>query len=527
MAVYEHTLDGLTAAAKALSALPDSAFAGVLDNQEIMTAIRTDIDGKRKQSNIRIGESKTSAFPYDGDRSLLYMAIAYYKARRDITPNRNIGAIRKAVSCFGQENSLSWIDSVCEAAGVSFTKSQAQTIKTEQEKDAEQQAGRDAVAEHLSGKRKSVKENPKPAALPEIQFQPDQAETGADAPEIGTAFLASGINFILYKPSEAYQMPERVAVIDKYFYADTISLLYGQAGSYKTWFALWEGVSLVIGKELCGMPINDPNHKVLYLSLEMTAKDIADRLSGMTKDLTEAERAKVDENFAIVSAENTQGMKANQDFLGALSILCKERDYDVIYLDSFADYVAGHDIRSENEMTAIIDNLRAFVMENHVSFRIIHHGTKPTQDTNGSMAGIHTIRDLVDNVYLIKANDQNEITVSSDMQQDRSAKSRFSEPTTIKLKFITDSGAYSFKRIQDTETKSYLEKLSELLTLIEENQGISAGELRDKLKNPKDLTKMIDGAIKAGSIILQQEKAGNGSPKKRYYTAEYFKGSEG
>lgn len=524
MIFFEHTKDGLNRALLCVEKLPDDKFTDILSDPERVEAVKAVFE--KKKSNRKIGKTEKASlsfWSYQNDRDLLNRAIVYIKSRLDWADSQQAGLLKRDdIPCFGKPDGVKWLDSVCAEAGFSFVKS-AQEIKTEQEKDAEQQAGRDAVAEHLSKKRKPVKETQTVIPTPETISATNKPETTDLEPEIGTAFLASGINFVLFRPSEAHQMPARSAIVDKYFYADTISLLYGQAGSYKTMFALWEGVSFVIGKELCGMPINEPKHRVLYVSLEMTVKDIADRLSGMTKDLTDAERSKVDDNFLIVSAENTQGMKATDDFLSALSQLCADQGFDIVYIDSFADYIAGHDIRSENEMTAIIDKLRSFVLNHHVSFRIIHHGTKPTQDTNGSMAGIHTIRDLVDNVYLIKANDTKEITVSSDMQQDKSAKSRFSEPVTLKLKFIADSGSLSFKRIQDTETKSYLEKVSELKTIIEENQGISAGELRTMLHNPKDLTKIIDGEIQAGSIICDPEKAGNGTPKKRYYTAEYYK----
>ena len=63
-----------------------------------------------------------------------------------------------------------------------------------------------------------------------------------------------------------------------------------------------------------------------------------------------------------------------------------------------------------------------------------------------------------------------------------------------------------------------------MLTIIEENQGITAGELRDKLHNPKssDFSKLIDGAVKAGSIIVNTEKSGRGSAKKCHYTSAFW-----
>ena len=253
----------------------------------------------------------------------------------------------------------------------------------------------------------------------------------------------------------------------------------------------------------------------------MTAKGIADRLAGMTKDLEPLDREKVNDNFAIISAENTNGIKATDEFLSALSQICADNKFDVIYIDSFADFIAGFDIRSEGEMTAILDKLRTFVLNDHVSFRIIHHGTKPTQDNNGSMAGIHTIRDLVDYVFLIKASGENEIKITDDMQVDNSAKSRYSAPMTKTLKFISDGGSYSFKPIQDIETSSFMEKMKNVLSVISDNEGITNGELRKLLGNPKDLSKILSGMI-GNTIIEDSGKSNSGQKTKIYYTVEYW-----
>lgn len=534
MAVYDMNTDALFDALRHIEKVPNDVFDKILSDPDRMTAIKTQVYSPITSKNTHMSKADTERFfnvtlvsdqenksrhviseDRNNDRDLLNRALAFYFMRITATPERNRGELKKAAACFGQPDGLPWILSFFPETEVKPTPK----VKTEQEKEAEQDAARAAVDAHISGKSKKVKDQPKPIQKPET------ITAGRDPepllPSIGTAFLANGMQFVLYKPSEAYQMPDRCAIIDNYFYADTISLLYGQAGSFKTWFALWEGVCLALGKELCGLPINDGEHRVLYVSLEMTAKGLANRLQGMTKDLEPADREKVNENFVIISAENTSGMKANDEFLNALAQLCTDQRFDVIYIDSFADFIAGYDIRSENDMTAIIDKLRGFVLMNHVSFRIIHHGTKPTQDTNGSMAGIHTIRDLVDYVFLLKADSQNEIKVTSDMQDDRSAKSRYSEAIRMTLKFVSDDGSYCFKQIQDTETSSFIEKMKNVLSLISDNEGITNGELRKQLGNPKDFSKILSGMI-GNTIIEDSGKSSSGQKTKVYYTVEYW-----
>ena len=269
------------------------------------------------------------------------------------------------------------------------------------------------------------------------------------------------------------------------------------------------------------MPINDGEHKVLYISLEMTSKDIGNRLTGMLKELGAADREKVNQNLKIISAENTNGMKATDDFLSALSQICMENHFDIVYIDAFADFIAGHDIRSEGEMTATLDKLRAFVLQNHVSFRIIHHGTKPTQDSNGSMAGIHTIRDLVDYVFLIKVTGESEVKISDDMLVDSSAKSRYSSPMTKTLKFIADGGSYSFKVIEETEMGSYIGLYSKVMEQIKNKPGITFSEIRDNLRNPKNLAVVLKNAETIdGAITMEKEKSKRGRQTQHYYYVE-------
>ena len=555
MAINDMDVTALHDVLRCVQNVPDSRFAEILSDPQRMNAIREQVYTPIRSKSTHMTKADTELFfnvalnpdpeskykhtiseDRNSDRQLLDRAIAFYTMRIRITPEKNMGELRKAVTCFGQADGIAWIYSVCQDAGISLPQ-QSRKMKTEQEKEAETATAKKAVEEHQSGKREPVQtaqkaERPKQTAqaLDPVTIPDEIPQT---APEIGTAFLANDMQFVLYRPSEAYQKPERAAIIKDYFYADTINIFYGQAGSYKTWYAIWEGVSLAIGNTLCGLEIEPGEHKILYISLEMSAKDIADRIAGMTKDLTEAERQKVEENFLIISAEDTPGMTAKNGngrddtnrFLGALAQLIQDQRFDILYLDAFSDYCAGCDIRNETDMGKVINDFRRFTLDHHVSFRIIHHGTKPTQDTNGSMAGIHTIRDLVDHVYLVKANTEHEITVTANMQQDKSAKSRFGKPITLQLKFVSDSGSFSFKRIQDSETSSYMEKLSNLLQTVEDRPGITAGELRDALHNSKDLTRLIDGAIKAGSLVMIQGKAGNGTPKKQYFKPEHLKGS--
>lgn len=350
--------------------------------------------------------------------------------------------------------------------------------------------------------------------------------------DLGTIFSArNGFRFILYSVDEARQKPERKAVIKNYFYENTLNLIYGSAGSMKTWWCLYEAVCLVVGRQLLGLDIEKDTegriipHRVLYVSLEMMARDIADRIEELTADLNPIERDQIARDLHIVSFEDNSGMLAGNDgFIKALGDLCQNQNYDVIFIDSFSDYVAGFDQRSEDHMRKVINDLRRFTVDYGVSFRIIHHGTKTYSDgTGGSMAGIHTIRDLADHVFLIKQN-KDELTITSDPAKDPSAKTRYKKPITLIAGVKSDGESYfSFYRKSENETNSNIEIIGKILQAVKDQQGITAGELKNILG--KSYTDIRDGMV-GTQLVRSSGRSESGQQTARFYTVDYYQEHE-
>ena len=224
----------------------------------------------------------------------------------------------------------------------------------------------------------------------------------------GEQYIAeNGFRFVVYDMDEAKRKPERRAIVKKYFYEKTINLIYGQSGHAKTWWCLYEAICFILGKSLLGLPIETgigdeeafkvwtaannltidevkedtsntfTQHTILYISLEMTARDIANRIEELCSGLTPQERETVKANLRIVSFEDNGNMIAGSaGFLKALEDLCLSFYFDIVYIDSFTDYIVGYDERSEDQMRRVISGLRRFTVDNGISFRIIHHGIR-------------------------------------------------------------------------------------------------------------------------------------------------------
>ena len=350
---------------------------------------------------------------------------------------------------------------------------------------------------------------------------------------LGTPFTAgNGFRFVVYDIDDALQKPERRPIIKNYFYENTLNMIYGQAGCGKTWWAIQEAISITLGKKLLDLDIEkDPDgmqvpHRVLYISLEMTVKDIADRIKEVMTGLglDPVEQRLIKNDLQIVSFEDTPNMLAGTfGFLDALGDLCRYQNYDIIYIDSFSDYTAGFDIRSEDHMRNVISKLREFTTRYNVSFRIIHHGTKPMADgSGGSMAGIHTIRDLVDTVIALSVDKDNKdvIRITSDQTVDPSAKARYKRSLDLWVKRISDEETY-FSFVRKHESPADEDLRERILEAVREKQGITAGELKQEVGNYKDLVKIREKMVSDKVLRMESISSSRGKDTKMFFTMDY------
>ena len=350
---------------------------------------------------------------------------------------------------------------------------------------------------------------------------------------MGSIYTAgNGFRFVLYDVDEAAQRPERRPIIKNYFYENTLNIIYGQAGSGKTWWALQEAVCFILGKKLLDLDIEKDEdgtqipHRILYISLEMTVKDIADRINEIMTGLglDPVDQRTVKNDLHIVSFEDTPNMLAGSaGFIVGLGELCANQNYDVIYIDSFSDYTAGLDIRSEDHMRNVISKLRDFTIRHNVSFRIIHHGTKPMADgSGGAMAGIHTIRDLVDSVVSMSVNRDgvDVLRITNDDAVDPSAKARYKRSLLLWVKRVSDGETY-FSFVRKREAPADEELRERILGAVREKPGITAGELKTEVGNYKDLVRIRDKMVLDKVIRMEPVSSSRGKDTKTFYPIDH------
>ncbi len=138
------------------------------------------------------------------------------------------------------------------------------------------------------------------------------------------------------------------------------------------------------------------------------------------------------------------------------------------------------------------------------------------------MAGIHTIRDLVDSVISVKMTGKNEIKITSDMLEDPSAKTRYEKkPITLYVGVETDQETYfSFYHKEDNERSGTMAMIAKIKLTVEDRQGITAGELKEEIRSID--TRVRDSMI-GTDLIMHIEKNGRGGRDiKRFYTVDYY-----
>lgn len=129
MAKNDMNINNIMLALSALHALPDEAFQPLMTdevNTAIINQVFIPINTRNTHLNARDTKKLFNISNLDdieelrklSRRELAERSVAYYKARYDITPDKNKGALRNATQCFGMgDKAEDYINTICAQAG--------------------------------------------------------------------------------------------------------------------------------------------------------------------------------------------------------------------------------------------------------------------------------------------------------------------------------------------------------------------------------------------------------------------------
>lgn len=385
MAVYEQNSDGLNKALDVIKGVPDAVFSDILNDDQKMTAIREQFNKLKSNRKVGDGKASTKFFTYENDRDLLNRMVVYYKARIDWTNKQQQGLIKENLSCFGQPDSIAWINSISHDAGISFDVKSA-TIKTEQEKAAEQDAARAAVANHLSGKRKKVKEQQTAVPTPEIinqdadQDEPKQPET----------------ELIPLSALDCMEIIPKRYILDGLIEDETITLFSGREKIGKTYVLMNMALCMAACKpwlDIETMP--DVTGRVLWLNLDMSRTTSQRRIYEITHGISEAwniTQPDLFDQFDMLDGQTfrdagcTDSVEffTDNDAVQRLQKFIISRNVKVCFIDNLIQIEGAAQENSSNDIQRVFNRVKTMRDITHCSFVIIHHTTKDGGRGRGS-----------------------------------------------------------------------------------------------------------------------------------------------
>ena len=379
MEIFEQNTEGLFGALEEIKRIPDNVFSDILSDEQKMNTIRDQFT--RLNSNRKVGDGKASTrfFDTENDRDLLNRIIVYYKARIDWTNPKQQGIIKQNIACFSQDDGISWINGICDDAGISFIKP---TIKTEQEKDAEQAAGRDAVEAHLTGKKKPVRNQQKPIPMPEtVTGEQDQEQPKELIP-------ISALDCMKITPKRY--------ILDGLIEDETITLFSGREKIGKTYVLM--NMALCMAAKTPWLELetmSDVDGCVLWLNLDMSRNTASRRIYEITHGISESWNVRDQhlfdrffmmdgQTFRDADCKDSFEFFGDSDAVQRLQEFIISRNVKVCFIDNLIQIEGAAQENSSNDIQKVFNRVKLLRDITHCSFILIHHTTKDGGRGRGS-----------------------------------------------------------------------------------------------------------------------------------------------
>lgn len=213
----------------------------------------------------------------------------------------------------------------------------------------------------------------------------------------------------VFKGIDANNLPPKKWIIKDLFAANTINLVYGEAGSGKSYFFMNFAAHAAAGIDWLGYKVKET--PVLWVDADMghirtlTRADEVQRGICEFYDLDPKTKGMFDA-FHIVTYESFAEVKANPvnlytgdglDYL-YLTAAAKFNGSGIIVLDSFSTMIAGANENAQDEMQIVMSNIITLRNKTNAAIFLIHHQNKANSQYRGSTV----IKASSDNVFKVE-----------------------------------------------------------------------------------------------------------------------------
>lgn len=445
MAKYDMNINNIMMALQAVRALPDESFVPLMTD-EVNTAIvnQVFIPITTRNTHLNADDTKRLFGISNLDdinelkkltpRELAERTVAYYKARYDMTPDRNKGALRKATQCFGMgDKAEDFINTIFDQAGISRipnggigggedtvtapSEPSAPSHKPNSEKtEAQKRAKR--MQKHKTGEL-IVQQSDVPVASA-TEVQPDLKERTqvkpAEVPvQSGTEEPEGLAEYHVFEPltlDSLLETPPLDFLTDNLIVKNTVNVFFAPAKTGKTYLCLNYAICLAMGIPFLGME-NHLKRNVGYLNLDMFRGGFNDRVKQVIKGFNPnatpeyisniLNRVKIIDREAIRSVGGHIPNFYKEEYLDDLRNFIITNDIEFLILDTFARIRAGSAENDNDDMAITLQNMEKFFSPLDCGALPIHHTGK-----DGKLRGASAIIDNAEFVFgLRKVNGSN------------------------------------------------------------------------------------------------------------------------
>ncbi len=327
---------------------------------------------------------------------------------------------------------------------------------------------------------------------------------------VKAAKMAPLIPVITGKELLETEFPPENYIIDKILGEQSLTLWVGEAGSFKSYMALYLAKQLITKEPFLGHWEVKRTAKILFIDKENKLRRTKQRAEALGLP-------KTDNIFFLQYPE--QFMLEKEMFIAQISAFISQQKIDVVILDSFIDMFEGNE-NSSTDTAKAFNSIRS--ISSTVSFILLHHDSKPIpkmvrtagQKTRGSS---NIIAQVDTQFYLEKGKDGVSFTIEQ-------GKSRDDEPVKkFEVGLVSEEGKI-VDFIYKGEVQDELSKVEESKKLIYDfvvqhpsctRDDINA-ELLNSSLSPRTGKNALLSLIKEG-LLDSSTKPGHG--RKNFYFA--------
>lgn len=270
----------------------------------------------------------------------------------------------------------------------------------------------------------------------------------------------------LYTPSDLWvDIPPTEYLVDSFLPCNSVAVLSGDGGTFKTYTMLDIAVCVSTGKSWIGRKVK--KSPVLIIDEESGHDRLLSRLQETMKGHGLTPKDKPEIYFYTKNGFNA----ANTDHLSTLKGALLATKAGLVIMDSLAVITPDNDENSTKAMRKPLDALQTIAQESKTTIGIIHHNNR-----NGNYRGASGIRDSIEYLFSVTRSDRI-ITIKAD-------KSRDYDEKELQLSLTATFENNTFRLVSSNLTAD-TDLQNRIIEAIKDNPGMSKNKIHSSVGGNK------------------------------------------